>query len=109
MNVGGHSNSCVALGIALENGSQSKCRIDYERYRDFFDDLDVSDALKEEIIEALFHIGLVFYDMGFGVEVSGQACGKLGQSADDSAPEPQDVVGSADITLKEQFNLYAAE
>lgn len=97
-----------ALGIALENGSKPNCRIDYDRYRELFDDLDVSDAQKDQMIEALFHIGLVFYDMGFGVEFGGPACGQLDQGADDSAAGRQDMVSSEPTTLSKIFNRYAA-
>ncbi|PRY94800.1 hypothetical protein BCF33_0400 [Hasllibacter halocynthiae] len=98
-----------ALSIAIDETGKPKCRIDYSRYENFFDDLDVSDAQKHQMIEMLFIIGHAFYDAGFAYEFVGGPCGKLEESEDDSAAASQDVVGSSSITLRETFNLCAAE
>ncbi len=98
-----------ALSIAIDETGKSKCRIDYSRYEDFFDDLDVSDTQKHQMIEMLFIIGHAFYDAGFAYEFVGSPCGKLEDNDDDSAAAHQDVVGSSSITLRETFNLCAAE
>lgn len=98
-----------ALSFAMDETGRPKCRIDYTRYEEFFDDLDVSDAQKHQMIEMLFLIGHAFYDAGFAYEFVGNPCGKLEESEDDSAAAQQDVVGSSSITLRETFNLCAAE
>jgi len=96
-----------ALSIALDETGKPKCRIDYSRYAEFFDDLDVSDAQKYQMIEALFVIGHAFYDAGFAYEFVGGPCGKLRFDTDDSAAEQKDMVRSKPITLKEMFNQCA--
>jgi hypothetical protein len=102
-----------ALGIALKNNGKSSFRIDYERYRAFFDDQTISDEQKDQLIEMLFTIGHAFYDAGFAYEFanvnSSQACGKHEETQDDSAACGQDVLSSRDITLSKKFNLCAAE
>lgn len=104
------AHACAgALGFGVIEDSELKCRFDYSRYEDFFDDLDVSDSQKEQIIGMIIHIGLVFYDMGFGLEVSGQACGKLDSSEDEATDSSPNMVSSAADTLTKTFNLSAAE
>lgn len=98
-----------ALGIALKNNGRSSFKIDCERYRAFFDDQTISDEQKDQLIEMLFTIGHAFYDAGFAYEFDGQACGKHEETQDDSAACGQGVLSSPDITLREQFNLCAAE
>lgn len=98
-----------ALSIAIDETGKPTCRIDYSRYEEFFDDLDVSDAQKHQMIEMLFVIGHAFYDAGFAYEFVGSPCGKLEIDDDDSAAAQQDVIGSSSITLRETFNLCAAE
>jgi hypothetical protein len=97
-----------ALGIALENGASPKCRIDCERYREFFDDAMISNEMKDQIIEMLFLIGHAFYDAGFAYEFEGQACGKLGETGDGAALKLQDMIGLSKLTLTQQFNPHAA-
>jgi hypothetical protein len=98
-----------AMGFAIEGGKKPKIRFDAEKYMALIDDPDLSDLQKEQIVEALWNIGMVFYDMGFGVELIGEACGKLGQGEDASAAGPPDVVASKANTLRETINLCAAE
>ena len=98
-----------ALGIALKNNGKATYQIDYERYRAFFDDETISDDHKDQWIEMLFIFGHAFYDAGFAYEFDGQACGKHEETQDDSAACGQGVLSSSDITLREQFNLCAAE
>ncbi|SDW28102.1 hypothetical protein SAMN05443573_102236 [Celeribacter indicus] len=100
---------CGTLGIAFEMGDQPKYQIDYERYRGFFDDLDVSDVQKDQMIEALFLIGQAFYDAGFGFEFVGQTCGKPHENEEDSPDGGEAVISSAGVILTEHFNLCAAE
>lgn len=98
-----------ALGIALESGENSKCKIDYEKFRGFFDDQSVSDQDKDEMIRLLFYIGNAFYDAGFAYEIADSACGQLSDGEEISPGKGRDVLGSGKVTLKEEFNLCAAE
>lgn len=98
-----------ALGIVLETNGKSTCRIDYERFRGLFDDPMISDERKDELIELLFMIGHAVYDAGFAYEFMDQACGKVDEIQDDSAADGHDVLSSQNTTLREKFNLCAAE
>ncbi|MEP1613477.1 MAG: hypothetical protein ABJL72_16345 [Roseobacter sp.] len=50
--------------------------IDWDAYLPFFDDEDISEEDKKELIEALWSIVVSFVDLGFGVHPVQQACGK---------------------------------
>lgn len=50
--------------------------IDWDAYLPFFEDEDISEADKHELIEALWSIVINFVDLGFGVHPIQQACGK---------------------------------
>jgi len=50
--------------------------IDWDAYLPFFEDEDISEADKQELIEALWSIVVSFVDLGFGVHPVQQACGK---------------------------------
>lgn len=97
-----------ALRIAMDEAGKGQCQIDYSRYDAFFDGIDATDEQKRKLIDALFHIGNLFYDAGFAYEITGWACGKLEESEDRSAAKAQDVVSSKLTTLSEIFNQCAA-
>lgn len=50
--------------------------IDWDAYLPFFEDEDISEADKHEMIEALWSIVVNFVDLGFGVHPVQQACGQ---------------------------------
>jgi len=50
--------------------------IDWEAYLPFFEDEDISDEEKRELIEALWSIMVSFVDLGFGIHPVQQHCGK---------------------------------
>jgi len=50
--------------------------IDWDAYLPFFEDEDISDEDKRELIEALWSIMVSFVDLGFGVHPVQQACGQ---------------------------------
>ncbi len=50
--------------------------IDWDSYLPFFEDEDISDEHKRELIEALWSIMVNFVDLGFGIHPVQQACGK---------------------------------
>lgn len=53
-----------------------RLRIDWDAYLPFFENEDISDAHKRELIEALWAIMVSFVDLGFGIHPVQQACGK---------------------------------
>lgn len=96
------------LGFSIDDGPKPTAKLDFRKYEPFFEGAGVSDEQKRQILEGLFLIGMEFYDKGFGLDLTGQACGKLGFSEDDSAPESRDMVSSEAVTLSEKFNYCAA-
>ncbi|MDX8349447.1 hypothetical protein SLH49_15785 [Cognatiyoonia sp. IB215446] len=50
--------------------------IDWDAYLPFFEDEDISEEEKRELIEALWSIVVSFVDLGFGVHSVQQACGQ---------------------------------
>jgi hypothetical protein len=50
--------------------------IDWDAYLPFFEDEDISEDDKRQMIEALWSIMVSFVDLGFGVHPVQQACGK---------------------------------
>lgn len=98
-----------ALGIAVKRNGKATYSIDYERYRPLFDDEDISDEQKDQMIEALVLIGNEFYDRGFSYEFASGPCGKLEERLDDSPPGERGVLSCEAVTLTEKFNLCAAE
>lgn len=99
----------LSLGISIENGAAAKYRIDYERYRELFDDPNLDDEHKDQMIEILVLIGHGFYDFGFAYEFADERCGKLAESQEDSPAERKSVLYSESATLTEKFNQCAAE
>jgi hypothetical protein len=61
--------------------------IDWDAYLPFFEDEDISEADKQELIEALWSIVVSFVDLGFGVHPVQQACGKSDDPLSDAPPD----------------------
>lgn len=57
--------------------------IDWDAYLPFFEDDDISEEQKHELIEALWSIVVSFVDLGFGVHPIQQACGKTDDALSD--------------------------
>ena len=98
-----------ALGMALEAAPRKTLTLDTAKYQEMLDDPSLSEAQKEQIIEALWKIIVCFVDLGFGVSPLEDACGQLTQSDDQGHDAGGDVVSSRDHTLSETFNDVAAE
>ena len=53
-----------------------RLNIDWDAYLPFFEDQDIPEAQKRELIEALWAIMVSFVDLGFGIHPVQQACGQ---------------------------------
>lgn len=71
--------------------------IDWEAYLLFFEDDDIPDEQKQELIETLWSIVVSFVDLGFGVHPVQQVCGKDISLAEMPA---SDVINSSNTTSK---------
>lgn len=50
--------------------------VDFDKYLSYAEKWDMSDEQKRELIATLYSIMFGFVDLGFGVDVVNQACGK---------------------------------
>jgi len=102
-------NLSKALYLVLGDVEEPKGKIQYERYRELFDDPDIGDERKDEIIKLLFIFGNAFYDATFAYEWAGSACGKPSDNEEIAPGERGGVVSSDGVTLTKVFNACAAE
>lgn len=61
--------------------------IDWDAYRPFFEDEDISEDEKHQLIEALWSIAVSFVDLGFGVHPVQQVCGQSGDPLNEVPPD----------------------
>ena len=61
--------------------------IDWDAYLPFFEDEDISEEEKHELIEALWSIVVSLVDLGFGIHPIQQACGKTDDPLRDVPPD----------------------
>lgn len=92
--------------FTLNAAAKPSLGIDTAKYQAYLDDPSLSEAQKEEIVQALWSIIVAFVDLGFGVhplqEVLGQeACGKLGATLD--------VQGNKDSNESKPVNILSKE
>ena len=73
---------------AAETAPVARLAFDQERYRDDVKDLDLSEAMKSELLATLWGIMATFVDLGFGVDPVQQVLGPFTEAARDSAQEP---------------------
>ena len=86
----------AGLGEALSREHDKAPRhgleLDVAFYQELFDDPDLSEAEKEQIITALWSIVVAFVELGFGVHPVQQACGQNGTNRDQSSISSPDSV-----------------
>lgn len=82
-----------------------RLEIDWDAYLPYFEDEDISEADKQELIEALWSIVVGFVDMGFGVHPVQQVCGKDVSLA---AMPASDVVSSSNNPNKNEQAIPAS-
>lgn len=102
-------NLSNALYLVLGGVKEPRGKIQYERYREIFDDPDMGDERKDEIIKLLFVFGNAFYDATFAYEWEKSTCGKPSDNEEIAPGECGGVVGSDGVTLTRVFNACAAE
>ena len=98
-----------ALGVAIQESPKRTLQVDTKKYQAWLDDPELSDAQKEQIVEALWSIILCFVDLGFGVAPLQEACGKVSKTQEDSGDPDAFVLRCDAHTLTGSFNAHAAE
>ncbi|MEO1537897.1 MAG: hypothetical protein AAFR73_09215 [Pseudomonadota bacterium] len=84
----------AALGDSTLVPTKGSLTVDVEKYQEFLDGSDMTDAQKEEFLQALWSIIVNFVDLGFGVHSLQEVCGKATQHAANSAVDGSDEVNS---------------
>lgn len=73
--------------------------LDVEKYQAYLDDADMTEAQKNEFLQALWSIIVSFVDMGFGVHPLQEVCGE------DQTSESKNMHKSVDMLVSETFNI----
>lgn len=74
-------------------------RFDWRDWTVYFDDSDIPDAKKQELIETLWPIVLGFVDLGFGLNPTQEICGEV---IDLKAVLESAVLGSEDTNIADE-------
>jgi len=75
--------------------------IDWDAYLPFFEDDDISEEDKHELIEALWSIVVSFVDLGFGVHPIQQVCGQGNDPLSDVPPDLLSLLKAEQDTQQE--------
>lgn len=80
--------------------------VDVEKYQAFLDGADMTEAQKEEFLQALWSIIVSFVDLGFGVHPLQEVCGENADCDSKSAKNDFDMVGSDTVNKEEMNNEF---
>lgn len=97
------------LRVSLDSPAGKSLDVDLDAYKAYLDDPALSDAQKDQIVDALWKIIVCFVDLGFGMSPLQQACGKLEETGDEGGIRSQHVLGFKHGELSEYFNELASE
>lgn len=64
------------LSSKFDSSAKPTMTVDVERYQAYLDGSNLSEAEKEEFLQALWKIIVSFVDLGFGVHPLQEVCGK---------------------------------
>ena len=82
------------LSGPFKQSARSIVTVDVERYQDYLDGADMTDAQKEEFLQALWSMVVAFVEMGFGVHPLQEICGQDCKIGAEGAKEEFDAVRS---------------
>jgi len=97
-------------GLAREAGQSNALTVDYALYERYLADSGLSDAEKQEFLDALWSIIVSFVDLGFGIHPLQQAnpdCGQELDLGDLIKNDPSTVLLSSDNLPHNQFTKAA--
>lgn len=70
--------------------------VDVEKYQAYLDGSDMTEAQKEEFLQALWSIIVSFVELGFGVHPLQEVCGKTPEIEGQGAKDAFDAVSSGE-------------
>jgi hypothetical protein len=68
--------------------------LDVARYEEYLKDCDLTEEQKQEFLQTLWNIIIMFVSAGFGVEPTQQACGELAEIAFENSPDSLNAIES---------------
>jgi len=80
--------------------------VDVEKYQAYLDGADMTEAQKEEFLQALWSIIVSFVDLGFGVHPLQEVCGENADCDSKNAKKAFDMIGSDTIKTEELDNDF---
>jgi len=80
------------LSSKFDKSARPRLSVDVERYQAYLDGSNMSQAEKEEFLQALWQIIVSFVDLGFGVHPLQEVCGKDAGTVSDTAQAQADAV-----------------
>lgn len=83
-----------SLVASFDTAAKPIITVDVQKYQAYLDDPELSDAQKEEFLQALWSIVVAFVELGFGVHPLQEVCGQNEKSVCDSANTGADKVES---------------
>lgn len=97
-------------GDVLESGAthpKPTLTVDVEKYQSYLDGSGMSDAEKEEFLQALWSIIVSFVELGYGVHPLQEVCGKTPEIEGQGAKAAFDGVSSEQPENDEKTNDFS--
>lgn len=83
-----------SLVASFDTAAKPIITVDVQKYQAYLDDPELSDAQKEEFLQALWSIVVAFVELGFGVHPLQEVCGQNDDEVFTGAKEAFDQVES---------------
>lgn len=92
-----------ALSVSFEAAARPVVTVDIERYQAYLEGSGLSEAQKEEFIQALWSIVVAFVELGFGVHPLQEVCGQNSAECLNEKTSSYDLVESTSSKLLENI------
>lgn len=83
------------LKVNFEASAKRMIKVDLERYQAYLDETNMTDAQKEEFLQAMWLVMISFVELGFEMHPVQEVCGKDAGSATQSAVGAFDALQSS--------------
>ncbi len=83
--------------------------LDVEKYEHYLANADMTEAEKQEFLQALWDIIVSFVDMGFGIEPTQTACGQMIETCESAQITTQNALESSHTKLHDDEEIASDE
>ena len=90
--------------LPLTPESRHALSVDWSRYEQYLEDVDLPEAAKQEFLETLWSIIVTFVDLGFGIHPLQQICGEDEAVHGLSVFDLRNVIGSSHQITRIEFS-----